>query len=80
MFPSKLRSLIDTYCRGKQPAAEQKMEIMELASSLSVDSKDVDEYIEIMRNYPTREQLIAIAEEEYQAIQERAKRMAKSNM
>ena len=56
------------------------MEIMKLASSLSVDSKDVDEYIEIMRNYPTREQLIAIAEEEYQAIQERAKRMAKSNM
>jgi hypothetical protein len=80
MFPSKLRSLIDTYCRGKQPTAEQKSEIMKLASSLSVDSQDVDEYIEIMRNYPTREQLIAIAEEEYQAIQERAKRMAKSNM
>ena len=79
MFPSKLRSLIDTYCRGKQPTAVQKSEIMKLASSLSVDSQDVDEYIEIMRNYPTREQLIAIAEEEYQAIQERAKRMAKSN-
>jgi len=77
MFPSKLRSLIDTYCRGKRPTAEQKNEIMKLAFSLSVDSKDVDEYIEIMRNYPTREQLIAIAEEEYQAIQERAKRMAK---
>ena len=81
MLPSKLKQLIDKYCMGIQPTDTQIDEIMDLAISLSADSKEVAQYMEEMQQGPTKEEREAIAKAEAErkakeAAEKKAKREA----
>ena len=77
MLPEQVKTLIEKYCTGVKPSDEQLEEIFDAAFAAGADSTEVGQYMEILSNGPTREEIEAQkAAEAKRKAEEEAKRKA----
>ena len=70
MIQKELKQLIDKYCMGVVPTDAQQDEIFDMVDELGADPQEVSDYMKIMQDGPTREEI------EKQEAEEREKRRA----
>ena len=81
MLPEQVKTLIEKYCTGVKPSDEQLEEIFDAAFAAGADSTEVGQYMEILSNGPTREEIEAKkAAEAKRKAEEEAKRKAKEEI